>query len=120
MRNNILTIVIVVVSSISALAQQKMNALEMANYQTKTMVIELELDKDQTKEIESINLKYSEKIVVLMEANGSMFGKMGDMKRIKQNKSNELEKVLTPVQLEKYEDDVAPNMRKHMRKHMKI
>ncbi|WP_405208667.1 hypothetical protein [Aquimarina sp. LLG6339-5] len=112
--------ILVLVAGTRVSAQQKMTITEMANYQTETMINELALDEKQTEKVASINLKYSAKMVVLMEAEGSMFGKMGDMKKIKQNKSDELKMVFTPEQFEKYEDDVAPSIRKHMRKNMKM
>ncbi|WP_299222222.1 hypothetical protein [uncultured Aquimarina sp.] len=120
MRNNILTVIIILVCNISTFAQQKMNATEMADYQTQQMVEELNLNKEQAEKVEVINLKYTERMVVLMEAEGSMFGKIGEMNEIKKGKFSELEKVLSQEQLEKYEDDVAPNIKKHLRKNMKM
>ncbi|WP_147404006.1 hypothetical protein [Aquimarina sp. AD1] len=97
-----------------------MSVTEMADYQTQQMVKELNLTTEQTEKVKIINLKYTEKIVVLMESTGSMFGKIGEMNEIKKGKLSELEKVLSQEQLEKYEHDVAPNIKKHMRKNMKL
>ncbi|GAB5475087.1 MAG: hypothetical protein Mars2KO_31860 [Maribacter sp.] len=97
---------------------QKADAKEMADYQTETMITELDLNEEQREKVSVINSKYSEKSADLMNAEGSMFGKIGDMKAINKAKNKELEKVLSEEQMEKYEDDVAPKMRKHMRKKM--
>ena len=120
MRNSLLTIMISVMCSISVSAQQKMNITEMAEYQTQQMIKQLDLTEEQTEKVEIINLKYTEKMIVLMEAEGSKFGKIGEMNEIKKDKYSELEKVLSKEQLEKYEDDVAPNIRKNLRKNMKL
>ncbi|WP_299248431.1 hypothetical protein [uncultured Aquimarina sp.] len=120
MKNNILTVIIILFCNANSFAQQKMNVTEMSEYQTYQMIKELSLTKEQTEKVEIINLKYTEKMVVLMEAEGSMFGKIGEMNEIKKGKSAELEKVLSQEQLEKYEDDVAPKIKKHLRKNMKL
>lgn len=98
---------------------QKMDAQEMADYQTETMIEELSLSEEQQEKITVLNLKYSKKQAALMNKEGSMFSKMGDMKQIARDKKAELEKVLTSSQMEKFEDEVAPKMRKEMRKKMR-
>ncbi|WP_299364122.1 hypothetical protein [Winogradskyella sp.] len=100
-------------------AQEPLTAEEMADYQNKLMIDELNLTEAQKKPVEEINLKYAIKQKALIEKEGSMFGKIGDMKKIKKEKSSELEKVLTEEQLDKYEDDLEPKIRKYMKKKMK-
>lgn len=107
------------VGSFQFLHAQKVEADKMAAYQTETMVSALDLNEDQIDEITAINTKYSAKSAELINAEGSMFGKMGDMRAIAKQKNAELEKVLTERQMEKYTNEVAPKMRQHMRKQMK-
>ncbi|AWX44380.1 hypothetical protein HME9304_01380 [Flagellimonas maritima] len=110
-----LALFLILIQSVNA---QKTDAEEMAAYQTKTMTAELNLSEEQKPKVAAINTKYAEESANLINADGSMFGKMGDMKAINKRKNAELEKVLNERQMEKYEDDLAPKMRKHMRKHM--
>ncbi|UJH69140.1 hypothetical protein [Allomuricauda sp. SCSIO 65647] len=98
---------------------QKMDAQKMADYQTETMTEQLDLSEEQQKQIAELNLEYSEKQATLMNQEGSMFSKMDDMKQIAKDKKAELKKVLSKEQMKKYEDDVAPMMRKKMRKKMR-
>ncbi|MBW1294113.1 hypothetical protein [Aquimarina litoralis] len=120
MKNNILIVIITLITNTIIVAQQKMDVNEMADYQTQKMIQELDLNNEQIEKVEAINLKYTSEMVVLIEADGSMFGKIGDMKEIKKQKLSELEKVLTTEQLEKFEEDVAPDIRDHMKKNMKM
>jgi len=101
-------------------SQENLTAKEMADYQNKLMIKELNLNESQQKTVSEINLKYAIKQKALIEKEGSMFGKIGDMKKIKKDKYAQLEKVLTKEQLEKYEDDLEPKIRKYMRKNMKM
>ncbi|WP_422107552.1 hypothetical protein [Winogradskyella sp.] len=101
-----------------SLAQTSLTAKDMADYQNKLMIAELNLTEVQTEAVEEINLKYAIQQKALIDKEGSMFGKMGDMKKIKKEKNAELEKVLTEAQLEKYEDDLEPKIRKYLRKNM--
>ncbi|MGB5817945.1 MAG: hypothetical protein WBG90_00575 [Saonia sp.] len=98
--------------------QTKMNPQEMADYQTDIMVKELPLNETKREDVAKINIKYAEKIVVLMEADGSMFGKIGEMKGIKKSKHAELEKILSEAQMEKLKDELEPKFRKHFKKQM--
>ncbi len=100
--------------------QSQMTAKEMADYQDKLMVEELDLTEEQQKSVKEINLRYAIKQKTLIEKEGSMFGKIGDMKKVKKNKNAELEKVLTESQFEKYEDDLEPKIRKYIKSKMKV
>ncbi|PRX55394.1 hypothetical protein CLV81_3806 [Flagellimonas meridianipacifica] len=104
--------------SISAFGQKKMDATKMAEYQTNLMKSELNLDEEQLTKVEEVNVRYSKKTADLMNKEGSMFGKMGDMKKIKKAKNQELERILSEEQMEKFEDELEPQMRKTMRKKM--
>ena len=104
--------------AISAIGQNKVNADEMAEYQTHLMKSELGLDEEQQLKVEELNIKYSKKMADLMNSEGSMFGKMGDMKKIKKAKNGELEKILSENQMELFEDELEPQIRKRMRKKM--
>ncbi|WP_422859514.1 hypothetical protein ACOKFD_00805 [Flagellimonas sp. S174] len=104
--------------SISVFGQKKMDATKMAEYQTNLMKSELNLDEEQLTKVEEVNVRYSKKTADLMNKEGSMFGKIGDMKKIKKAKNQELEKILSEEQMEKFEDELEPQMRKTMRKKM--
>ena len=107
-----------VLISVSAIGQNKVDADKMAEYQTSLMKSELNLDKEQEVQVEELNIKYSKKMADLMNSEGSMFGKMGDMKKIKKAKNGELEKILSEDQMELFEDELEPQIRKKMRKKM--
>ena len=104
--------------SISTFGQKKMDANEMAEYQNNLMKSELNLNSEQLAKVEQLNAKYSVKTADLMNKEGSMFGKIGDMKKIKKAKNEELAKILTEEQMEKFEDELEPKIRKTMRKKM--
>lgn len=104
--------------SLSTFGQKKMDAKEMAEYQTNLMKSELNLNSEQLTKVEDLNARYSVKTADLMNKDGSMFGKMGDMKKIKKAKNEELEQILTEEQMEKFEDELEPKIRKTMRKKM--
>ncbi|MEL6484646.1 MAG: hypothetical protein AAFP96_07345, partial [Bacteroidota bacterium] len=72
---------------------QKMDPDKMAKYQTDLMVKELDLSEVQEEKVTKLNEKYSVKMADLMNREGSMLGKMGEMKSIKKEKNAELEKV---------------------------
>ncbi len=103
----------------SALSQTDLSAAQMAAYQDKLMFEALNLTEEQQAGVSRINLKYSKKQKALMDEPGSMFGKIGDIKRIKKAKNAELEAVLTAAQFEKYEDDIAPKIKSYMKANMK-
>ncbi len=104
--------------SLSAIGQKKMDADKMAAYQNDLMKTELNLDEEQEVKVEKVNAKYSKKMADLMNSEGSMFGKMGEMKKIKKAKNAELEKILSKDQMELFEDELEPQIRKEMRKKM--
>ncbi len=95
--------------------QEKMDAIQIAGYQTQIMTKELKLDNNQIKNIEVINLKYAEKIVPIMQSEGSMFSRMGVMRKNNNLKKEELKTVLSAEQMKKYEKEVQPMIRKQLR-----
>ncbi len=118
MKSKLSILVVVMLISLSAIGQNKMDANKMAEYQTSLMKSELNLDKEQQDKVEELNIKYSKKMADLMNREGSMFGKMGEMKKIKKAKNGELEKILSDDQMELFEDELEPQIRKTMRKRM--
>ena len=115
-KTRLLVFLTIAMLSLSASGQVKMNAMEMAEYQNNLMKSELHLDTAQFEKVEELNLRYSKKTAELLNKEGSMFGKIGDMKKIKKAKYAELEQILTKEQMEVYEDDVEPQIRKTDRK----
>lgn len=99
-------------------AQKKMDAQEMAQYQNDVMSKELNLNPEQLEKIEEVNFRYSKRQAELMNREGSMFGKIGDMKKIRKEKNAELGQVLSKEQMKEYEDEVEPKIRKNMREKM--
>ncbi|WP_425235622.1 DUF4890 domain-containing protein [Ulvibacterium sp.] len=114
-----ISILLLLAATIQCITAQKMDPQEMADYQTKIMSKELELNESQKKQVTELNLEFSEKQAGLMNKEGSMFSKMGDMKRIGKEKMAALDKILTKEQMKKYEDQVRPEIRKYMRGKMK-
>lgn len=105
--------------TVQLLTAQKMNPQEMADYQTQIMSEQLELNESQKKQVTQLNLEFSKKQAALMNGEGSMFSKMGEMKRIGKEKTAALDEILTKEQMKKYEDHVRPEIRKYMRGKMK-
>ena len=95
-----------------------MSAEEMAQYQTAEMTKLLDLTEEQQGQVSEINSKYSKRMKALIDREGSMFGKMGDMKAIRKEKNAEIKKVLNEEQFEDYEDEIEPAIRKHMKKNI--
>ncbi|BAO77372.1 hypothetical protein WPG_3142 [Winogradskyella sp. PG-2] len=84
------------------------------------MIDELSLTEEQTKKVSEVNIKYATKLRALIDREGSMFSKRDDMKKISTAKNDELSKILTEAQFKKYENDLVPKIRKHIRKNMKL
>ena len=95
---------------------QEMDPHKMADYQNTIMIEQLDLSDSQKEQVRAINLKYSEKQAALLNKEGSMFSKMGDMKKIKKAKNEELEEVLSKAQMEIFENEIEPEMRKQMKR----
>lgn len=114
-----ISILLLLVTTVQYITAQKMDPQKMADYQTKIMTEELELNESQKKRVTELNLEFSKKQAELMNREGSMFSKMGDVKRIGKEKNAAMEEILTKEQMEKYEDHIQPQMRKHMRQKMK-
>ena len=117
MKNGVL-IILLLSGIMSIQGQQKMDPVKMAKYQTQLMIDRLDLVDGQEKELRGINEKYSELQAALLNKEGSMFSKIGDMKRIKKEKNQELERVLTKEQMKVYEKELEPEMRETMKKQM--
>ncbi|MET1260627.1 hypothetical protein ABV409_14870 [Flagellimonas sp. DF-77] len=98
---------------------QKMDPVKMADYQTDLMVERLALTETQKTAVHAINQKYSVKQAELLNRKGSMFSKMGDMKKIKKAKNAEMEAVLTDEQMTILVDELEPEMREQMKKNKK-
>ena len=119
MTHQIVTVVVIMLLSISGVAQKKNPDPEkMAAHQTEVITKHLELNDSQLEEITKINKKFSEEMSVLMAEDGGMFGKMGRMKKLNAAKESEYEAVLTSEQMKTYKKKVAPELRKEMRQKM--
>lgn len=97
---------------------QELNAAELETYQNELMINELSLNDEQVIEIQKINKEFSERQANLINAEGSMLGKIGDVRKLKKEKNKALQQVLTESQMEKYEDDLEPKIRKYFRSKM--
>lgn len=118
MRKTVLAVLFVALTSQLGFGQELKNSAEAAAYQDEVMEKELELTEDQKEKVSKINLKYTEQMTEIMRREGSKFSKIGDMKKNGKDKKEELKGVLTEDQFEKFEDEVEPALRKHMRKNM--
>ncbi len=114
------TVLVLVITQVSLGQEKNLTAQQIADYQNSLMIKELKLNEDQQKTVAEINLRYAKQQKTLIEKEGSMLGKIGDMKKIKKAKNEELINVLTEEQFEKYEDDLESQIRKYMRKNMKM
>jgi hypothetical protein len=123
-KNNLILSLLIIIS-LSSFAQeidaekQLKKATEMAQKSDEMMKNPLQLTEDQIPLVSEINLDFSKKMVALFEKPGSMFGKIGDMRKNKKDRDAELEKVLTKDQMELFEDEISDKIKKEMRKIMK-
>lgn len=111
-------LVFVVVFSVQCGLAQNIDAKELEDYQNKVMFEKLDLTENQISLVKEHNSKYSKKQAELMNREGSMFGKIGEVRRMKKARNEELEKILSADQFEVFEDDIEPMISKHMRKKM--
>ncbi|WP_435625075.1 hypothetical protein [Flagellimonas sp.] len=118
MKTRFLIITAILLFSTVSFGQKKLDPQKMADYQTDLMRTEMNLDSEQLEKVEELNLRYSKQQADLMNKEGSMFSKIGDMKKIKKAKNKELEKFLSKEQMEFYEDELEPKIRKTMREKM--
>ncbi len=114
---HLILITMMLLTSLQTMAQ--LTPEEAADYQTTIMEKELNLTEEQKEAVALQNLEFSKKQINLINAPGSMFGKVGDMRKIKKTKNESLSKILTKEQMEKYEDDVEPAIQKYLRSKMK-
>lgn len=123
-KNNLICTLLILIS-LSGFAQESLNetqlkkATEMAQVSDKLMKDSLGLSEEQISKISEINLSFSKKMIVLFDKPGSMFGKIGDMKKNGKERNSKLEKVLTADQMELFEDKVSDKIKKQMRKIVK-
>ena len=120
--NKFTIFVAIIIISLSSFGQETASkevpkkALEMAKKSDELMKESLNLTEDQIPVISKMNLEFSHKMLVLYEKPGSMFGKMGDMKKIGKDRKAALEKVLTPDQAKLFKKKLEGKMRKEMKK----
>lgn len=62
----------------------------------------LNLDSVQTIQVEAINLKYAQKLEVVMDGNGRKLSKLRQMISLQQQKNKELKKVFNAEQYKEY------------------
>ena len=105
---------------LSQVITAQMSAEEAAQFEDDLVEKEMTTLTDEQKEqLSVLNLKYAKQRSELLAQEGSMFSKIGDMKKIGKAKEAEMAEFLTEEQLEVYKDKVAPALRKKMRKSMK-
>ena len=100
-------------------AQEVSKIEEITTYQNGLMNEKLNLSEDQRGEVSAINEKYAKKMLELREKPGGMFGKMKEIKATQQKKNEELKMILTKPQYIAYEEEVLPEIKRHMRSKMK-
>lgn len=92
------------------------SAREIADYTTTLMEKDLSLVENQIATVDSLNFAFAKAQLKLIDQPGGMYSKIGDMKSMNKEKIKELSKVLTEDQLEEYEDEVMPKLKKYFRK----
>jgi hypothetical protein len=89
---------------------------QRAQFQTGMMKSKLNLNADQLKKVEDINLKYAEKFQPLIQGTDSRFSKMRKVKALQKEKDDELQKVFNADQFKQYQAFVADMKNKMMAK----
>ncbi|MDJ0645224.1 MAG: hypothetical protein QNJ57_04490 [Flavobacteriaceae bacterium] len=119
-RNIIIAAGILLLTTQFALGQSPEKTKELAAYQDKVLFEAFNLTEQQKESVSAINLKFTEKQSELMGQEGSKFSKFGKMKQLKKEKNEALKAILSQEQFEACEKDIAPRLRKEMRKKMSI
>lgn len=112
-------VILFILVSLNVFTQEKPTTDQIVNYQNTLITKNLDLSEEQQKTVSKINVKYAEKQKEIMEKEGSMFSKIGDIKKLKKDKTKELQNVLNKEQFKIYEDKIAPQIKNYMRKHLK-
>ena len=88
---------------------------EMAKMETEQMKSELNLNSDQLNQVQAINLKYAQKMGEIFQQGppGDFAEMQKKMETLQKSKRAELEKVLSPDQLKKY-DEMVEERRRNM------
>jgi len=115
----IVLIITSIIFSWVALGQSKVDVSEMTNFHMSEIESIINLTEEQTKETNTIILDFSEKMAVLINKDGGMFGKIGDIRKLGKEKNKKLGVVFSKEQMEKYEDEIEPKVRKQFRNRMK-
>ena len=69
---------------------------------TEMMKTKIGLTPEQTGKVAELNLTYAKKIDPLIKGSAGPFVRMGEMKKINEEKEAELKQILSPQQFEKY------------------
>lgn len=91
---------------------------ERADFQTNLMVEKLKLSDQQVETIRTVNLKYAEKAEEIYNSQKKNFRKLKEMRKIKENKDEELKTILSDEQYKTYEKN-KKEMREKMREGIK-
>jgi hypothetical protein len=81
---------------------RQMSPEERAEFQTRAMQAELDLNAQQHTDVYAINLKYAQQAQPLIEQSSRKQRKKQKMRRLHRQKNAELKTVLTPEQYERY------------------
>ena len=117
--------ILVIIISLSSFGQEvskekeSKKVVEMTQDADQTMKENLNLSVDQIPKVSEINLAFSKKMVTLFKAPGSMFGKIGDVKKNMKDRNLQFKKVLTEEQMKVFKDKIESKLRKNMKKIMK-
>lgn len=114
-----IAIITIMILSWTAQGQSKMDASKMSNYHIEQIESTLHLTEEQRKETNTVIFEFSEKMAVLMNKDGGMFGKIAAMREIGKEKNKNLGAIFTEEQMEQYEDEIEPKVRKHFRNTIK-
>ncbi|GAA4274504.1 hypothetical protein U6A24_16140 [Aquimarina gracilis] len=115
-----LTMIVIFAVAINTKAQKEADPSQIAAYQTKTMIATLDLQDKQVDSIKAINQKYAQTITQILLKESNFFGRMKSIRKNNNLKNEELEKVLSKKQMEKYKDEVQPAIRKYIKQQRKV
>lgn len=100
-----------IVVALAAPAGAQLNMLkkttpeERASVLTDLMRMKLGLSDDQLAQVSEVNLKYAKKMQPIIEGSDTSFREIWEMREANEGKEDELRKLLTPKQFQRYLDE---------------
>lgn len=77
---------------------------DRADALTSKMISELDIEAEKREELYALNLKYAHRVTYILNSSSFKFRKIAQLKAMSSEKDEELEKLLSPAQMERYEE----------------